>query len=297
MMTSRAQKRSLEDISVDCSELNEHFQLPLVTDDLNVIADEMERLARVGADKRDCLQIARAGLIGLELEMYDAWASGTRMPHFDWINSRPAPTGRGSAKRYQKHAAAIDIIWNHEGATPENASWLVQNMILALPLVKAVTRMLRALITLFDGTQELTELELAEIQTTRKIVNAAMCKYNGEVSGNFQNASASGRINRAGLLIKARERAMRERAMKFELLSLKKKKVMIHLERQQPAVLPVKVGTDDYNQEHKRQGRDHFDLLANTGLRLDHISSDSLKRLPAINALPSKRRRLQPEAV
>ena len=175
-------------------------------------------------------------------------------------------------------------------------------MILALPLVKAITRMLRALITLFDGTQELTELELAEIQTTRKIVNAAMCKFNGEFSGNFQNASASGRINRAGLLIKARERAMRERAMreramKFELLSLKKKKVMIHLERQQPTVWPVKIGTDDNNQEHKRQGRDHFDLLANTGLRLDHISSDSLKRLPAINALPSKRRRLQPEAV
>ena len=64
MMTSRAQKRSLKDMSVDCSEHNEHLQLPLVTDDLNVIADEMERLARVGADsKSSSCHISDAELI------------------------------------------------------------------------------------------------------------------------------------------------------------------------------------------------------------------------------------------
>ncbi|PHH67958.1 hypothetical protein CDD82_954 [Ophiocordyceps australis] len=113
--------------------------IPELGDDVETTARKMKDLAEIIDDgkslavctgyaaaknqERDPIQIATKTMSTPELDQYDAWVKGIEMPTFDWnANLEPVPGGANSIKRYKKHAMAMDIIWKHEGATPDNAA-------------------------------------------------------------------------------------------------------------------------------------------------------------------------------
>ncbi|KAF9893910.1 hypothetical protein FE257_008881 [Aspergillus nanangensis] len=106
-------------------------------------------------------------------------------PEFNWTaNGMPIPQGRQSMKKFSQRAAAMDLIWAHQGATPENAAWLTFNQPEALPLVKAVTKVMNIKRHFQENrpySGELTNMEVAELETIRKINSMAVKNMMREV--------------------------------------------------------------------------------------------------------------------
>ncbi|RHZ60801.1 uncharacterized protein CDV56_105819 [Aspergillus thermomutatus] len=190
--------------------------VPSVDDDLETTAKKMGALAKVVSDGnslalftglqlasqhlRDPESIAVSQMTPDERMQYEAWQRarkgrtrkntgvqaseetsnrGQKIPHdFDWVqNVAPVPDGAQSLKKFTQRAAAMDIIWDHQGATPENASWLTFNQPAILPLVKAVCRVRTAekhrQNNRDPSIRGLTDMEAAEVETVRKIVSLA----------------------------------------------------------------------------------------------------------------------------
>ncbi|KAJ0427032.1 hypothetical protein BJY00DRAFT_307016 [Aspergillus carlsbadensis] len=110
-----------------------------------------------------------------------------RLPDFNWEqNVAPVPEGAQSSKRFTQRAAAMDIVFGHQGTTPENAAWLTFNMASLLPLVKAVTKIsnmerhYRENRSKNTSLQGLKEMEIAEMETARRVVAAAERNLNRE---------------------------------------------------------------------------------------------------------------------
>ncbi|KAL5366653.1 hypothetical protein BJX96DRAFT_40630 [Aspergillus floccosus] len=143
---------------------------------------------------RDPESIAKAQMTPQELIQYEAWQamrqkcesgdeeggrSGEQLVEgiraFDWgANVAPIP-GAQSEKRFRQRAAAMDVVWDHQGATPEHAAWLTFHMVELLPLVKAVTKVMniKRHFSENDPYPGLTGMEVAELETVRKIISVA----------------------------------------------------------------------------------------------------------------------------
>ncbi|OJJ42887.1 hypothetical protein ASPZODRAFT_137029 [Penicilliopsis zonata CBS 506.65] len=181
--------------------------LPLLsrTDDLETTASKMVAIAtaiengeniaqRTGfqfcSPRRDAETIAMSQMKPMELEMYEMWRGYNSLsshatattptkqtnppytpPPFDWEKNRAAiPNGAHSLKTFTQRAEAMDITWNHQGATPEHAAWLTYNLPELLPLVKAVRRVLTAeKQAKLDPLSGLTPSEYAEVRTLQKV--------------------------------------------------------------------------------------------------------------------------------
>lgn len=190
--------------------------------------------------------LAKSSMTPQELTQYEAWRNGARMPHVDWANDKKAvPPGAGTAKRYTVRATAISRIWDHEGITAENAAWLTSNMTYAIPLVVAVSKVQAAERELRGGQKELTDMELAEVQTAHRIVAIA--------SDNMNQIARD--INSSKEIIQAREQAI-----KSKMANWKPKK-------------------DPVNDKHKFVG-----LAPNTG-RVDYTALTAGTRAPRTNLL------------
>ncbi|KAJ5108457.1 hypothetical protein N7456_005132 [Penicillium angulare] len=161
--------------------------LPEPTDSLRQTLIKVQDLAQVVADAhslavrtgyrgaahtdRDPVSLAMKNMTEMEKEQYNAWISGATMPQIDWFKStKPLPGGARSLGRFKKRACAMQQIWKNSDITTENASWLTTEMVPLLPLVKAVARIQAAERELKGGQSELTAMEIAEIQTTRRII-------------------------------------------------------------------------------------------------------------------------------
>jgi hypothetical protein len=110
-----------------------------------------------------------------------------RLPDFNWDwNVSSVPEGAQSLKKFTQRAAAMDIVFGHQGAAPENAVWLTYNMAPLLPLVKAVTKISNMERHLEENrsrnapSQRLSEMEIAEMETARRVVAAAERNLNRE---------------------------------------------------------------------------------------------------------------------
>ncbi|KAL3452910.1 hypothetical protein BJX65DRAFT_157348 [Aspergillus insuetus] len=110
-----------------------------------------------------------------------------RLPDFNWDwNVCSVPEGAQSLKKFTQRAAAMDIVFGHQGATPENTVWLTYNMALLLPLVKAVTKISNMERHFQENRsknaslQGLSEMEIAEMETARRVVAAAERNLNRE---------------------------------------------------------------------------------------------------------------------
>ncbi|OJJ33785.1 hypothetical protein ASPWEDRAFT_41654 [Aspergillus wentii DTO 134E9] len=169
--------------------------VPELSDDLETTARKMTSLAKVIQDgthltiwtgwklasnqPRDPKSIAKSEMSIPELEAYELWneGKGVTPPTMDWnANVAAVPDGKNSLKRLTQRAAAMDVVWGRRQGTtlPEHAAWLTFNMGSALPLVKAVTRMLNA--ERYYGNEpraRMTDLEAAELDTLCKIRDTA----------------------------------------------------------------------------------------------------------------------------
>ncbi|QNC69630.1 hypothetical protein [Corynespora cassiicola bipartite mycovirus 1] len=270
--------------------------MPEPTDDLDTSARKLRELARVvtsgkslavatgyqhaAHETRDPEALARMSMTPSELEQFDAWKKGLAMPPFDWSANRKAvPTGAQSQLRFERRAKAMDIIWGHEGATAENASWLTSNMSYAIPLVVAVARMHAAERELRGGQEELTEYELAEVQTTHKVVAIAMDNMN-QVYRRLNEIARD--INHSKEIIQAREHHIKAKIPKY-----KKRQDPINRERTFAGLQPIGAGVDfGAATGGKRAGR--TDLLAGSGVgggrapaRVGHADANKRPRLEA----------------
>lgn len=114
---------------------------------------------------------AKERMLPQEKEYYEMWKAGTIfLPHFNW-NSNQCPLPPNSEKTFDQRAAAMNIIWGRQDATPENAVWLTNNLSTLLPLVKAINKLQSAETHLqkFDPLAKHSEAEVAEIQTLQLI--------------------------------------------------------------------------------------------------------------------------------
>lgn len=262
------------DYSRDPGDASGFLPMPEPTDDLDTTARKLRELARVVTSgkslavatgyqqaahaTRDPEALARMSMTPSELEQFDAWKKGLPMPPFDWAANRKAvPTGAQSQLRMERRAKAMDIIWGHEGGSAENASWLTSNMSYAIPLVVAVVRMHAAERELRGGQEELTEYELAEVQTSHKVVAIAMDNMN-QVYRRLNEIARD--INHSKEVIQAREHHIKAKMPEY-----KKKKDPINKQREFMGLQPIGAGVDfGVATGGKRAGR--TDLLAGSGV-------------------------------
>ena len=174
---------------VTCGEFPFVLPLPIEEDDLETTARKACSLADAIRDgcritltsevasfrrKHNAEAFAKERMSVAELAQYEEWKEQRAcLPEFDWlVNQTPVPSN--AEKTFSQRAAAIDLIWQRQGTTPENAAWLTANIPTILPLVKAVTKLLTAQIHLEKNDQlaQLGESEIAEIEALRHITAA-----------------------------------------------------------------------------------------------------------------------------
>jgi hypothetical protein len=226
--------------------------VPSVNDDLETTAKKMKALAKVVSDGNSLalftgLQVASQHLTDPksiavsqmtidERVQYEAWQRarknrtrknpsdqeseetpncGGKVPavDFDWVeNVAPVPDGAQSLKKFSERAAAMDIIWDHHGATPENAAWLTFNLPAILPLVKAVCRVRTAerhhQNNRDPSMRGLTDVEAAEVETVRKIVSLAERNRTRELE-KIRKLTRS--ITESAAVIKARVKSLEDK--------------------------------------------------------------------------------------
>ncbi|CAH0019231.1 unnamed protein product [Clonostachys rhizophaga] len=151
---------------------------------------------------RDAVMIAKQRMTPAEAAQYDIWASGVVMPAIDW---KVSVKDVGGAAGFLYHAQAMRAIWKDNSITPGNAAWLHSELRAALPLVTAMAKVFAARRELTGGQEALSAMEVAELQTARKVVAIAV--------GNLNQASAhlgaiSRDINHSRQIIQAREKAL-----------------------------------------------------------------------------------------
>lgn len=151
-------------------------------------------------------ELARSQMTPQERMLYDAWrrmkrqkrehsssvvgnatsdenapptATGTgtgtmSLPPFDWEANRAPLPGAHSEKRFAQRAAAMDVVFEHQGATPEHAVWLTFHMAHFLPLIKAVARVMNSQrIHEQDSRTGLTDMEAKELETVQRAIYVA----------------------------------------------------------------------------------------------------------------------------
>lgn len=289
--------------NVDYSEAarrgDRNLPMPEEDDDLHSIARKMRALASVvesgksmavatgfskaAHQERDPETIARASMTPQELRQYEAWKGGIPMPPFDTTSNRtPVKGGEKNMERFVKRARAMDTIWKRQGFTAENAMWLTVNWNYAVPLVVAVAKVHGAERELVGGQTELTEMELAEVQTAHKAVAIS----SDAVNRVYRRLNEIARdINQAKETIQAREHAIKARMPNY-----KQKKDPINQQRQFVG-LPAIGSSVDFggNTGGKRHARTN--LMAGSGL------ANAGATAPAVTGDKGKRRRIEPTPV
>ncbi|RAK71408.1 uncharacterized protein BO72DRAFT_392096 [Aspergillus fijiensis CBS 313.89] len=225
--------------SAQLSQLSRNLRslpIPTTTDDLEETLKKLQDLAEVvtqgnslalftglklvALPTRDPETLAKEQMSPNEILLYEAWKArkadpnveGSLLPSFDWIaNVAPVPQGAHSLKKLTKRAAAMDVVFDHQGATPENAAWLTSRMPATLPLVKAVARISHCKQSLEQQSQAhfrgLSDMEAAEVETIRKIVAVAEANTNRELERMRRLARS---IRESASIIKSRAEALQE---------------------------------------------------------------------------------------
>lgn len=131
--------------------------LPMAHDEVEVYLKKLRSVANIVAcggrlkltklpasitDRYDPETVGKKSMSAVERSAFDAFQEDTTLPPFDW--SMASPVQLQSRKTFEERAAAMDVLWQHQGTTANNAAWLSQNMQHLLPLVKAMTKILAA---------------------------------------------------------------------------------------------------------------------------------------------------------
>ncbi|KAJ5584573.1 uncharacterized protein N7459_004373 [Penicillium hispanicum] len=175
---------------VNCDEFPFVLPIPRETDDLEVTVRKLNGLAGVvrtgqrlvlttgvasNPRRHNAEAFAKERMTAMELAQYEEWKEQkSHLPDFDWtVNQVPVPPG--GLNTFSQRAAAMDILWQRQGATPENAAWLNANIPRMMPLVKAITKLLAAQTHLERHNQwaPLSDNEIAELHALRMIIALA----------------------------------------------------------------------------------------------------------------------------
>ncbi|KAJ5555328.1 hypothetical protein N7535_007764 [Penicillium sp. DV-2018c] len=129
--------------------------IPLESDNLETAAKKMETIAEiiVAGGRLDirirprkivhmqwARQHARERMRGEELSHFNAWVERRlSIAPFDWSNELPFNEEAGEA--FRKYAQAMDLIWEHQGATPGNVAWCIHKQPHIFPIIKAIAKM------------------------------------------------------------------------------------------------------------------------------------------------------------
>ncbi|PYH78099.1 hypothetical protein BO82DRAFT_357691 [Aspergillus uvarum CBS 121591] len=184
--------------------------VPAATDDLKETLKKLQDLAEVATQgnslalftglelvappTRDLEKLAKEQMSPREVLLYETWKArkpdpnveGSLLPSFEWdANVAPVRQGAHSLKKLTKRAAAMGVVFDHQGATPENAAWLTFHIPKTSPRVKAVSRILYCKQSLEQQSRAhsrgLAGMEAAELETIRKIVAVAEVNTNREL--------------------------------------------------------------------------------------------------------------------
>lgn len=141
----------------------------------------------------------------LQKEQYESWKAGTRLPAIDWAsNTRKVP--EENAERYEKHAAAMRIMYNYKGVTAEHACWVKRNMGYVLPLIFAMTKVDETRQNLAESSDALKEMDKAEIHVAHA-VHAIASKRVNDVFRQLRLLTKD--IEQSRNIIRAREKALK----------------------------------------------------------------------------------------
>ena len=199
--------------------------VPEKTDDLESTAKKLEALAQVVRQgkslaeitdfklsthqRRDAQVIARERMTPSEIMQYDTWAGGASMESFDWnICRSEVPLSVRSATRFKRYALATQRIWKSSIPDEQNASWLFAHAAHLVPLITAVSKVISAERDLTGGQTDLSETDMAELQTIHKITATAMSNLN-TISARLKAQSRS--INYSRETLQARENSIQSK--------------------------------------------------------------------------------------
>ncbi|KAL2812234.1 hypothetical protein BDW59DRAFT_155339 [Aspergillus cavernicola] len=192
LMTTVIKMRDLADVVRQRDSLASWTGMKLESTPQDVETDAIELMhpterMMYGAWKEKCSNAGTIGNVNDEDEGKDKdKQKGFRVPEFDWVaNVAPIPGGPKSVKKFAQRAAAMDIVFGHQGATPENAAWLTFNMLTLLPLVTAVNKVSNMTRHSREHgnsrVRGVCALGEAEMQTVQGIVAAAEKNLNREM--------------------------------------------------------------------------------------------------------------------
>ncbi|RHZ49193.1 uncharacterized protein CDV56_106441 [Aspergillus thermomutatus] len=153
---------------------------------------------------------ALAEAMGPTEEMqYKAWRDGAAIAQPDWETARKdVPTGNKALARAKRRKVAINRIFSRDDLTEENVMWLHTERKYIIPLITAVEKVVSAERDLVGGQTELSEMELAEVQTLRRITSVAM----GNLQRVYERRNILARkIHSAREVFQAREHAIKSK--------------------------------------------------------------------------------------
>ncbi|KAJ5108335.1 hypothetical protein N7456_005010 [Penicillium angulare] len=125
--------------------------------------------------RHDTEAFAKERMTEVERAQYEEWKHQKLiLPSINWDTERLAVPPAGE-HTFTQRAMAMDIIWNHQGASPENATWLTHHIPNIMPLIKAVTKVLSARqhLEVHDPLSKLSDHDIVEIQSLRLITTVA----------------------------------------------------------------------------------------------------------------------------
>ena len=138
--------------------LGKALPIPGPNDNLDEALLKMEAIARVVAEGKsaavytgdlsathkgwDAEILSIEAMDHAEKTQYSRWKKGISLPPVDWKNAViTIPSDEASISRYQQLAAAVALIWGVQTVSPQNASWIYNNLPYCKPLILAVTRL------------------------------------------------------------------------------------------------------------------------------------------------------------
>lgn len=235
------------------------------------------------SEARNPVDIAKAGMTDGERQQYEAWDSGCSMPTYDWTQCiKPLKGGAGTQTRFQRRAEAAQKVWSNPDITPENIYWIAEHDPFIMPLIIAVAKVDGAKRNLLGGQNNLTEYELAEVQTIHKAC-AAFTDIQNAVNAELNL------INRTGNEAKEELQA-REHAIKSKNPAYKTKQDPVNTRRARVGLPAIGAGVD-FGAGTRGARVARTDLLSGIGLNPRRVAPTDQ---PEGSGRATRRRRVNP---
>lgn len=126
-------------------------------------------------NQRNPITQAKEKMLPIEYKQYKAWVGGAIMPTIDWKNSRKTvELPQNEKSHFKKQVRVIREIYDNPHITRTDACWFMSKFGYMIPPIEAVVMVRTAQRKYVSDREGLTEMELAELETARNIVQVTM---------------------------------------------------------------------------------------------------------------------------